>query len=136
MRTCRYLTVSVEAVLEEMAACGLIPEVAGLSPMEASSLAHAEAQFIAKRVAMLALTDGRNLQLEVSMASQSSTKSWIAALHSAGYTADVIFAEISIGIGTARRRRAPPRAGRTAPRGGSRWPVHSRRSHSRARRHL
>jgi hypothetical protein len=92
----RYLPVSVDTVLEEMAACGLIPAVAGLSPMEGSPLAHAEAQFIAKRVAMLALAEGRNLLLEISMASRASTDSWIAALHAAGYTIEGIFAEISI----------------------------------------
>jgi hypothetical protein len=92
----RHLPVSVDTVLKEMAACGLIPTVAGLSPMEASPLAHTEAQFIAKRLAMLALAEGRNLLLEVSMASRTSTDSWIAALHAAGYTIGGIFAKISI----------------------------------------
>ena len=64
--------------------------------MEASSLAHAEAQFIGKRVAMLGLADGRNLLLEVSMASRAATENWIAALHAAGYTVKAVFAEISI----------------------------------------
>ena len=73
-----------------------IPAVTGLSPMEASSLAHAEAQFIGKRVAMLGLADGRNLLLEVSMASRAATDNWIAALHAAGYTVKAIVAEISI----------------------------------------
>lgn len=92
----RYLPVSVEAVLEEMAAARLIPAVAGLSPMEAYSLAHAEAQFLAKRVAMLAVADGRNLLLEVSLASRTSADTWIAAMHGAGYAIDGVFAEISI----------------------------------------
>ena len=78
-----------------MAACGLIPAVTGLSPMEASSLAHAEAQFIGKRVAMLGLADGPNLLLEVSMASRAATQNWIATLHAAGYPVEAVFAEIS-----------------------------------------
>ena len=45
---------------------------------------------------MLALAEGRNLLLEISMASRPSTDSWIAALHAAGYTIEGIFAEISI----------------------------------------
>src|ERR1700734_4101198 len=36
----RYLTVSVDAVLQELAAAGMIPVVAGLSPMEAADLVH------------------------------------------------------------------------------------------------
>lgn len=89
----RYLPVSIDAVLERMAACGMIPAVEGLSPMEAAQLVHAEAQFVAKRVAMLAMADGRNLLLEVSMASRASTDSWIAALHATGYAITGAFAE-------------------------------------------
>jgi zeta toxin len=92
----RYLAVSVDTMLKGMAACGLIPAAVGLSPMEASQLVHAEAQFLAKRVAMLAMADGRNLLLEVSMASRASTDSWIAALHATGYAVTGVFAEISI----------------------------------------
>src|ERR1019366_3695948 len=48
----RYVTVSVNAELLEMAARGLIPRVDGLSPLEAADLAHGEAQFLVKRIAM------------------------------------------------------------------------------------
>jgi Zeta toxin len=92
----RFLTVSVGAVLEEMAAAGLIPVVAGLSPMEAADLAHTEAQHVAKRVAMRSLADGRNVIFDVSMASSLSVTSWLAALRSAGYAATGVFAELSI----------------------------------------
>jgi hypothetical protein len=104
----RYLPISVEAALDQMAARGFIPRVAGLSPMEAAPLAHAEARFLAKRVAMLALADGRNLLLETSTASPTSARSWTAALHAAGYTVDGILAEISTGE-SARRADAAHR---------------------------
>lgn len=106
----QYLPVNVEAVLEEMAACGVIPEVAGLSPTEASGLAHAEAQFIAKRIAMLAVADGRNLLLEVSFAARISTDSWMSAMRASGYTIAGVFAEISIEE-SARRADAAHRRG-------------------------
>jgi hypothetical protein len=92
----RYLTVSVSAVLEELAAAGMIPAVAGLSPMEAADLVHAEAQFIGKRVALRALADGRNLILDVSMASAQSVTSWLSALRSAGYAVTGVFADLGI----------------------------------------
>jgi hypothetical protein len=92
----RYLVVSVDAVLLRMAARGLIPVVAGLSPLEAADLAHAEAQFIGKRVAMLALADGRNLLLDVSFVAPASTDSWLAALRAGGYDIQAVFADISI----------------------------------------
>lgn len=92
----RYLTVSVDAVLEGLAAAGMIPVVAGLSPMEAADLVHAEAQFVGKRVAMCALADGRNLILDVSMASAQSVTSWLSALRSAAYAVAGVFADLSI----------------------------------------
>jgi hypothetical protein len=54
--------------------------------MEAWLLALGEAQVPAKRVAMLAMTDGRNLLLAVSLASRASTGNWIAALHASRAT--------------------------------------------------
>ncbi|MGH3277241.1 MAG: hypothetical protein ACRDNZ_23290, partial [Streptosporangiaceae bacterium] len=41
------LTISIGAILAGMAARGLIPHAAGLSPLEAVGLVHAEAQFLA-----------------------------------------------------------------------------------------
>jgi hypothetical protein len=76
----RYLTFSVSSVLEELANRRLIPVVAGLSPMEAADLVHAEAQFVAERVALRALADGRNIILDVSTASAQSVTSWLSAL--------------------------------------------------------
>jgi hypothetical protein len=92
----RYLTVSVDAVLEELAALGLISAVAGLSPMEAADLVHDEAQFVAKRVALRAMAGGRNLILDVSMASAQSVGSWLRALRSAAYALTGVFADLGI----------------------------------------
>jgi Zeta toxin len=92
----RYSTVSVDTVLEELAAAGMILVVAGLSPMEAADLVHAEAQFVGKRLALRALADGRNLILEVSMASAQSVRSWLSALRSAGYVVTGVFADLGI----------------------------------------
>ena len=67
----RYLTVSIDDVLIRMAARQLIPsaDADGLSPLARAGRVHGEAQFLAKRVALLALTDGRNLILDISLAS-------------------------------------------------------------------
>jgi hypothetical protein len=71
----RYLTVSIDAVLARMAAAGLIPEADGLSPLGRAGLVHAEAQYLAKRVGLLALTEGRNLILDISLASWRTASS-------------------------------------------------------------
>jgi Zeta toxin len=103
------LTVSVDAVLLAMAERGLIPVVEGLSPLEAADLAHAEAQFIGKRLALRALADGRNVIFDISQASRPSVQSWYAAPLRAGYTVTWVFTKIDAEesvrhSGTAHRR--------------------------------
>jgi hypothetical protein len=113
----RYLVVSVDAVLLRMAARGLMPVVAGLSPLQAADLGHAEAQFIGKRIAMLALADGRNLLLDVSFVAPASTDSWLAALRAGGYDIQGVFADISIDE-SVRRADAAHRHGEEELRAG------------------
>ncbi|MFY9932190.1 MAG: hypothetical protein WAK82_29690 [Streptosporangiaceae bacterium] len=92
----QYLTVSIDKVLAQMAAAQLIPESDGLSPLERSGPVHAEAQYLAKRVALRALMDGRNLILDVSLASWRAAESWTYALRFADYAVAAVFADISI----------------------------------------
>jgi hypothetical protein len=113
----RYVTVSVNAVLQEMAARGLIPRVDGLSPLEAADLARGEAQFLVKRIAMRALADGRNLLFDISMASLHAVEPWLDRLKLAGYAMRGIFAEISIEEAV-RRSAAEHRLGQEEYRNG------------------
>jgi hypothetical protein len=92
----RYLTVSIDAVLARMAAGRLIPEADGLSPLERAGPVHAEAQYLAKRVGLLALMDGRNLILDISLASWRAAESWTYALRFADYAVNAVFADIGI----------------------------------------
>ena len=92
----RYLTVSINAVLTRMAAAQLIPECDGLSPLARAGLVHGEAQYLAKRVGLLALMDGRNLILDISLASWRSAEAWTYALRFADYAVNAVFADIGI----------------------------------------
>jgi hypothetical protein len=95
----RYLTVSIDDVLVRMAARQLIPTVeapGGLSPLARAERVHGEAQFLAKRVALLALTDGRNLILDISLASWRAAEAWTYALRFADYAVNAVFADIEI----------------------------------------
>jgi len=92
----QYLTVSIDAILDRMAAAGLIPEVDGLSPLERAGLVHAEAQYLAKRVGLRALMDGRNLILDVSLASWRAAEAWTYALRFADYAVTAVFADIGV----------------------------------------
>jgi predicted ABC-type ATPase len=80
-----YLVINPDDIKEEMARRGMIPQINSLSPMEASDLAHEESSYIAKRLAMRAMADGRNLIWDITMSSEDSTKERINNLHSSGY---------------------------------------------------
>jgi hypothetical protein len=92
----RFLTVSIDAILDQMADAGLIPAADGLSPLMRAGQVHAEAQHLAKRVLLRALMDGRNLILDISLASWRAAESWTYALRFADYTLTAMFADIGV----------------------------------------
>jgi Zeta toxin len=91
----RYLVISVDAMLGELARRSLIPVVAGLAPLEGAELVHAEAQHVAKRLAARAMAAGTNVLLDVAAASWPSVRSWLHVADLAAYTLDVVMAEVS-----------------------------------------
>ncbi len=93
----QYLVINPDNIKKEMALRGMITEVEGLSPMEASELAHEEASYIAKRLAVRAMADKRNVIWDITMSSTDSTEERIAGLRDAGYTkVDGLFVDIPI----------------------------------------
>jgi predicted ABC-type ATPase len=91
----RFLTLDPDQIKSELARRGLIPQVEGLSPMEASDLAHEESSRITKLLAARAQADGKNIIWDITMSSQSSTERRIADLRSNGYThIEAIFVDI------------------------------------------
>ena len=89
--------INPDDIKEEMARRGMIPEIDGLSPMEASELAHEESSHLAKRLARRAQADGKNLIWDITMSSEGTTASRIDDLRKAGYTqVDGLFVDISI----------------------------------------
>jgi hypothetical protein len=90
----RYLVISVDGMLAELARRSLIPVVAGLAPLEAAELVHAEAQHLAKRLAARAMAAGTNVLLDVTAASWPSVRSWLHVADLAAYTLDVVIAEV------------------------------------------
>jgi predicted kinase len=92
----QYLTINPDDVKEEMAVRGLIPEVEGLSPMEASDLVHEESSHVAKLLAERALRDGKNIIWDITMSSRPSTERRLDDLDRAGYVTTGIFVDITI----------------------------------------
>ncbi len=93
----KYLTINPDSLKEEMARHGMIPEVEGLSPMEASELVHEESSYLARQLAIRAQADGKNLIWDITMSDQTKTEQRIADLREAGYTkVDALFVQIPI----------------------------------------
>jgi predicted kinase len=98
----QYMTVNPDDIKEAMATRGLIPELDGLSPMEASDLVHAESSYIAKRLARRAMDDGKNIIWDITMSSTSATEQRLDNLDRAGYSTRGVF--VDIGLAEAVRR--------------------------------
>jgi predicted ABC-type ATPase len=98
----KYLTINPDSIKEEMARRGLIPDVEGLSPMEASELVHEESSFIAKRLALRATADQKNVIWDITMSSLDSTERRIDELRDAGYSVDGVFVDIPVETSVSR----------------------------------
>jgi len=113
----QYLTINPDKIKEEMASRGLVPEVEGLTPMEATDLVHEESSHIAKRLARRAEAEGKNIIWDITMASRDSTESRIDNLRTSGYTIDGIFVDIPIET-SVRRADTRHREGHESNRAG------------------
>jgi Zeta toxin len=99
----QYLMLNPDDFKEELARRGMIPEIVGLSPMEASDLAHEESSYLAKRLARRAQAEGKNLIWDITMASRDSTEERIRNLHEAGYKRlDGLFVDIPVEVSIRR----------------------------------
>ncbi len=115
----RYLTINPDQIKEELARRGLIPQVDGLTPMEAARLAHEESSDVAKRLARRAQADGKNVIWDVTMSRSRTCADRIAALAAAGYgRVEAIFVDVPVGV-SLQRADARHRAGHDAYRAGS-----------------
>ena len=99
----QYLMINPDDIKEEMARRGLVPAVEGLSPMEATDLAHEESSAIAKQLARRAYTDGKNMIWDITMSSTESTEKRINDLRESGYSKiEGIFVDIPVDVSIAR----------------------------------
>jgi predicted kinase len=99
----KYLVINPDDIKEELARRGMIPEIKGLSPMEASDLAHEESSDVAKRLAIRAYADKKNVIWDITMSSVDSTQGRINDLKSAGYEdTEGIFVEIPVDVSVRR----------------------------------
>lgn len=89
-----YVTINPDIFKAELAKRGLVPKVAGLSPMEASSLAHEESSHMALMLAREARARGLNIIWDITMNKPSSVETRLEPLREAGYNANAVFVDI------------------------------------------
>jgi Zeta toxin len=91
----QFLAISVGDVLTRMAGRGLIPVADGQPPLAGAELVHTEAQHVAKRIGLVAVNDGWNIILDVTLASRPSAESWTYALRFGDYAVTAVYAGLS-----------------------------------------
>jgi Zeta toxin len=101
-----------------MAKRGMVPQVAGVTPMEASDLVHEESSYIAKQLALRATVSGKNVIWDITMSSRESTEKRINELRAARYSrVEGIFVDIPVEV-SIRRSDARHREGHDGYRAG------------------
>jgi predicted ABC-type ATPase len=98
----RYVMINPDNLKEKLAERGLTKEIPGLSPMETTTLAHEESSDIARRLALLAMADGKNIIWDITLSSEKSSRR-VDELRAAGYRhIEGIFVDIPIETSIAR----------------------------------
>ena len=93
----QYMMINPDLMKGEMARRGMVPEIDGLSPMEASELVHEESSYLANQLALRAEAAGKNIIWDITMSGQDSTAKRINELSTAGYTRiDGLFVDIPV----------------------------------------
>src|SRR5258708_36706560 len=111
------MTINPDNSKQEMATRGLIPDLDGLSPMEASDLVHAESSYLAKRLARRAMDDGKNIIWDITMNSLPTTEERLDDLDRAGYSTRGIFVDVGIAEAVRRADGRPRRRPQDHPPG-------------------
>lgn len=91
-----YAVVSPEVFARELARSGKVPEVAGMSPMEASPLVHAEASYLAGQAARMLVERRKNLAWDATMNSHANAEAWLHWLKGQGYHVTGSFADTPV----------------------------------------
>jgi predicted ABC-type ATPase len=99
----KFLTINPDSFKEKLAEEGLIADIPGLSPMETTVLAHSESSLLARRLAVLAMSEGKNIIWDITLSSKDSAVGRVQELRTVGYEhIEGIFVDIPIETSLAR----------------------------------
>ncbi len=82
----RYATINPDDIKEVMAEKGMVPEVEGLSPMEAATLIHEESGLIANLLAKRLYREKKNIVWDITMSRRGSVEKRLSEMRREGYT--------------------------------------------------
>lgn len=100
-----YATISADDFKEMLAEEGAIPEIDGLTPMEASTLVHEESSYLAEKLMASMARQQKNIIYDCTCRNSESTKKRIESLIAKGYKSqDMQFVFVDIPIDTAHER--------------------------------
>ena len=97
-----YAVVDPDHFKTVLARRGLVPKIHGLSPMEASSLAHEESSHLAKRAGKRMMAKGKNVIWDITGSSEKSVAARISDLKARGYK--VTLGHVAVSVKTSRAR--------------------------------
>lgn len=102
-----YATVSSDDFKELHARENAIPQVSGLTPMEASSLVHEESSHLADRLLLNLANQRKNLIYDFTMKSESTTMTRIGTLNKFGYKNEdirIVFVDVPLSVSKSRAK--------------------------------
>lgn len=92
-----YFTINPDEIKDAMATRGMVPEVKGLSPLEASTLIHDESSHISNMLAQRAYSHHTNVIWDVSMSNKASMQRRINEMAGHGYSKpDGVFVNVPV----------------------------------------
>jgi len=89
-----HVHVSVSRVKDEMVRRGMVPEVRGLSPAEASLLVHGEAEHVTGLLAREAARRGKDIALHTAMSDPEAVRAHAAGLGQGGHSVHVVHVHV------------------------------------------
>lgn len=91
-----FVTINTDHFKQELAQRGMVPEVPGLSPMEASALVHEESAYLADLATAELERRGKNIIFDGTMRNESQARKRVSELRRHGYSVRAMFVDTPV----------------------------------------
>lgn len=97
----KFLTIDPDEMKQELLSRGMVPEVPGLLPMEHAAFMHEESSDLANLLQQVALSQGMNIILDTTMASEDSVKKKLDKFKANDYDVEAVFVDVPVDVSQA-----------------------------------